>query len=113
MRVAAETKVAVLLGQGFEDSEFRIPYDRLREAGAKVEIIGASAGEELKGYRGQEKAKAERGIDDVRPGEYAALVIPGGQSPDHLRADARFVKFVKDFDASSVRSPPSVTGRSC
>jgi protease I len=28
------------------------------------------------------------------------LVIPGGQSPDHLRADPRFVQFVKRFDAT-------------
>ena len=32
--------------------------------------------------------------------EYDALVIPGGQSPDHLRADARFVELVKKFDAT-------------
>jgi protease I len=28
------------------------------------------------------------------------LLIPGGYSPDKLRADDRFVKFVRDFDAT-------------
>jgi protease I len=93
-------KIAFVVGQGFEDSEFKIPYDRLREAGLRVEIIGTRAGEELKGYRGKETAKADRGIDDVRADQYAALVIPGGHSPDHLRADKRFVQFVKDFDGT-------------
>jgi protease I len=93
-------KVACLLGRGFEDSEFRIPCDRLRDAGLAVEIIGSSAGEELKGYKGREVVKADRGIGEVRPEDYAALFIPGGYSPEHLRADQRFVDFVRRFDAT-------------
>lgn len=93
-------KVACVLGQGFEDSELRVPYDRMRNAGLEVEIIGTRAGEEIKGYRGREVVKADRGIDEVRPEDYAALFIPGGYSPDHLRADPRFVEFVRKFDAT-------------
>jgi protease I len=91
-------KIALVLGQGFEDSEFRIPYDRLKKEGYQVDIIGLKAGEELKGYKGKEKVKAEKGIDQVKPEDYDALVIPGGQSPDHLRVDKRMVEFVKAFD---------------
>jgi protease I len=94
------TKVACLLGQGFEDSEFRIPYDRLREAGFEVDVIGTRAGEELKGYKGREVVKADRAIDNARAEDYQALLLPGGQSPDHLRADPRFVDFVRKFDAT-------------
>jgi protease I len=93
-------KIACLLGQGFEDSEFRIPYDRLKAEGYQVDIIGVRAGEELKGYRGKEKAKAEKSIDEVSVEDYDALFIPGGQSPDHLRVDRRMVDFVKKFDES-------------
>lgn len=92
-------KVACLLGQGFEDSEFRVPYDRLRRAGLEIDVIGATAGEELRGYRGKERVETDCGIDDVDPQDYDALLIPGGQSPDHLRADPRFVDFVRRFDA--------------
>ena len=96
----AEPTVVCLLGQGFEDSEFRLPYDRLKAAGVRVDVVGAKAGEELKGYRGKETVKADRAIDDVQPDQYRALFIPGGYSPDHLRADDRFVAFVKAFDAT-------------
>jgi protease I len=96
----AEPTVVCLLGQGFEDSEFRVPYDQLRGAGVKVDIVGAKAGEELKGYHGKETVRTDRGIDDVRPDQYRALFIPGGYSPDHLRADDRFVAFVKAFEAT-------------
>jgi protease I len=91
-------KIALVLGQGFEDSEFRVPYDRLRAEGYEVDIIGTKAGEELKGYKGKEKVKAGKGIDEVKPDDYDALLIPGGQSPDHLRADRRFVDFVRAFE---------------
>jgi len=93
-------KVAILLGQGFEDSEFKIPHDRLEAEGFEVEIIGREAGEELKGDKGKVTTRATRSIADARPGDYDALVIPGGYSPDKLRADERFVRFVKEFDAS-------------
>jgi protease I len=91
-------RIICLLGQGFEDSEFRIPYDRLRAAGYAVDVVGTRAGEVLKGYKGKETVTTDKGIDDVKPDQYGALLIPGGQSPDHLRADDRFVSFVRDFD---------------
>jgi protease I len=91
-------RIACVLGQGFEDSEFRIPYDRLKEEGYQVDVIGVRAGEELKGYKGKEKVKAEKSIDQVKAEDYDALFIPGGQSPDHLRVDRRMVEFVKKFD---------------
>jgi protease I len=98
--MAQRAKIACLLGDGFEDSEFRIPYDRLEAEGYEIDLIGARAGEELKGYRGREKVRATRGIDEARPEDYQALFIPGGYSPDHLRIDRRFVQFVERFDAT-------------
>lgn len=97
--MAQGKKVACLLATGYEDSEFRVPYERLTQAGYQVDVIGVEAGKELKGYKGKDSVKATHGIDQVKPGDYAALLIPGGHSPDQLRGDARFVKFVQEFDA--------------
>lgn len=103
MASKAESKktqtIAFLLAPMFEDAEFRVPYDRLRAAGYPIEIIGTEAGEELKGVKGKETVKVDKAIDQAKPADYAALVIPGGFSPDKLRADKRFVEFVKAFDA--------------
>ena len=93
-------KIACVLGQGFEDSEFRVPYDRLKEEGYQVEIIGLKAGEVLQGYQGKEKVAAEKSIDEVQPDDYDGLLIPGGQSPDQLRVDPRMVAFVKSFETA-------------
>jgi len=91
-------RIACVMRQGFEDSEFRVPYDRLNEEGYQVDVIRVKAGEELKGYKGKEKVKVKKSIDQVKAEDYDALLIPGGQSPDHLRADRRMVEFVKKFD---------------
>lgn len=99
MPTQPDKKIAFILGPMFEDSEFRVPYDRIREAGYAIEVIGAKAGEVLKGDKGKEHVTTDRSIDDVQAGDYLALVIPGGGSPDKLRGDQRFVQFVKDFDA--------------
>ncbi len=98
--MASTHKVACLLGNGFEDSEFRIPFDRLRQAGLDVEVIGFTAARTVTGKNGLERVEIEKAIDQVSPGDYAALLIPGGHSPDLLRGDPRFVDFVKAFDAT-------------
>ena len=96
----ASQRIACVLSEGFEDSEFRVPYDRLKKEGFQVDIIGAKAGAELVGKGGKERVRAEKAIDAVQQEDYQALLIPGGYSPDHLRADARFVGFVAAFEKS-------------
>jgi deglycase len=93
-------KIACVLGLHFEDSEFRVPYDRLKEEGYQIDVIGLRAGEELKGYKGKETVAAEKSIDGVLAEDYDALLIPGGYSPDHLRADKRMVDFVRQFESA-------------
>lgn len=90
-------KIAFLLGGDFEDSEFRVPFDRLREAGHDVTVFGTDAGQELSGKQGKEQTRTDRSIGDAKPDDFAALVIPGGYSPDKLRTDRRVVEFTRKF----------------
>lgn len=90
-------RIACLLSQGFEDSELRVPYDELMRAGHEVIVIGAKKGETLKGKAGKESTVTDAAIDDVRAESFDALLIPGGHSPDRLRADDRFVAFTRAF----------------
>jgi protease I len=89
-------KIAVLLADDFEDSEFRIPYDRLKARGHELTVLGVSAGSEVKGKKGKETVKIEAVARERKASEFAAVVIPGGYSPDHLRMDEGIVSFVKD-----------------
>lgn len=88
-------KIACLLDSLFEDNEFQKPYDAFRQAGHEVTLIGTEAGKDLAGFHGKVKTRAERGIDDVRPEQFDALFIPGGISPDRLRANPEVVKFAQ------------------
>jgi len=90
-------KIATVLGPKFEDSEFKEPYDALRNAGHEVTIVGLEAGAQIEGDKGKVKATVDRAFKDVRPEDFDGLLIPGGGSPDKLRAHDEAVKFVKAF----------------
>lgn len=89
------SKIAVLVDQDFEDSEFRVPYDRMKEAGHEVDIIGLEAGKQIAGKKGKEKIKVEKAARDVKEADYDALIIPGGYSPDHLRMNMDAVRLTR------------------
>lgn len=89
--------VAFLLADNFEDSEFKVPYDRLREEGHDITVLGSEAGKEVKGKQGDESFTIEASPDQVDPANFEALVIPGGYAPDKLRMDESVVKFTQSF----------------
>jgi len=92
-------KIAMIIDEMFEDSEFRVPYDLLRKAGHEVTVIGV-AKKELAGKKGKEKVTPDRTIDEVDAAQFDAIVIPGGYSPDHLRTNGKMVKLTRDvYDA--------------
>jgi deglycase len=90
-------RIACVLGPKFEDSEFKEPYDAFRGAGHEVTVLGLQAGAEVEGDKGKVRAKVDKSFTDVKPDAFDALFIPGGSSPDKLRAHDEAVAFVKAF----------------
>jgi protease I len=88
-------KIAFILDEMFEDSEFQVPYDRVKEAGHEPVIVGLEAGKELTGKKGDVTTTTEIAAGDVDAAELAALVIPGGYSPDKIRTDEAMVSLTK------------------
>jgi protease I len=91
------SKIAILVDRMFEDSELRVPLDRLRAAGHEVVIVGHRAGSEVTGKQGKERVRVDETVRDVSARDYDALVIPGGYSPDHLRMDIDAVRFTREM----------------
>ncbi|KOS66865.1 cysteine protease [Lysinibacillus contaminans] len=89
-------KIATVITDMFEDSEWTSPQKALKEAGHEVITIDTEAGKVIEGKHG-EKVTIDKGIDEVKASDFDALFIPGGFSPDILRADDRVVAFVKAF----------------
>lgn len=97
----SKLRVALVVSDGFEEAELKEPLAALRQAGAHVDVIGPEA-RALQGFRHMEpadKTTADRSLNDVNPGEYDALMLPGGAlNADFLRADERALDFVRSFD---------------
>ncbi|HET6470066.1 MAG TPA: type 1 glutamine amidotransferase domain-containing protein [Geminicoccaceae bacterium] len=93
-------RVAILATNGFEQSELLKPLEALENAGAKVDVVSLERGE-IKGWDEKDwgrKVPVDRTVDEARPDEYDALVLPGGQiNPDVLRTNERAVAFVRDM----------------
>lgn len=94
------SKIAILVDGMFEDSELRVPLDRLRQAGHHVDLVGLAAGAEVAGLYGKERVAIDKAAGDVSENDYDALVIPGGYSPDHLRTDRDAVRFTRAMAAA-------------
>jgi protease I len=99
-------KIAILATNGFEQSELEIPRDRLKKAGATVDIVSLAAGE-IKGWDQKNwgrTVKVDKTLDQVLASDYDALVLPGGQiNPDLLRVEPKALKFIKDvFNAKKI-----------
>ncbi|HEY4222761.1 MAG TPA: type 1 glutamine amidotransferase domain-containing protein [Myxococcota bacterium] len=91
-------RIGFIVGEDFEDSELRVPLDRMRGAGHEVTIVGVMAGQVLEGKKHKEKIAVDASADDVDAEEFDAIVIPGGYSPDHLRVNGGVVDLVRDMD---------------
>ena len=95
--------VAVLVTSGVEEVELTEPLQFLRSNGATVVTITPSREDHARGvkaHRGVEPGitlKVDEYLENVDPGDFDALFIPGGQSPDRLRLVAAAVAFVQSF----------------
>ena len=90
----AALTVAILLAAQYQDQEVWYPYYRLREAGARVVLIGP----ERKTYPSKHgyPATADLAIAEATSGEYDGVIIPGGFAPDFMRREPRMAQFVRD-----------------
>ena len=91
------SKVAVVITDMFEDSEYGKPAEAFKKAGHELVHVGLKSGATVKGAKKETPVKIDKTFSDVKVADFDALLIPGGYSPDLLRAHAEPVKFVKDF----------------
>jgi len=92
--------VAIIVADGFEESEFTQPLESLRNAGAHVDVISLKPGM-VKAWAHTDwggEYPVDKTIEDVDPKNYDALVLPGGvMNPDKLRTNLHVVSFVSHF----------------
>src|SRR5438105_810216 len=93
-------RVAALATHGFEQDELLKPRQALEDAGAKVDVVSPETGK-IRGWKHKawgDEVSVDRSLDQAKPDEYDALLLPGGvMNPDQLRMNPKAVQFVKRF----------------
>jgi protease I len=95
-------RVGIFVENRYHEFEFWCPYFRMKEAGAKVSIIGTGAKE----YTGLHGIPAPGGsapgsvrelifAGAVGPADLDGLIIPGGFCPDYLRRSQAVLNLVR------------------
>lgn len=85
-------KIAILVHNYFEQSEFTGPRDALAHVGAATEIIGSGADEGvvhgLNHVAMGDEFQCDKSLDEANYDDYDAIVLPGGAiNADHLRME--------------------------
>ena len=91
--------VAILVEDMFNVFEFWYPFYRLKEAGARVTVVGTGRSRTFTGKPATE-VTADIAARDARAEDFDAVVIPGGYAPDLMRRDPAMVKLVADLHAA-------------
>lgn len=92
--------VAILVENGFEQSELVEPRAVLDDAGADTRIVSPQD-KKVRGWKHTEWGDdfaVDIGLDQATPDDFDALLLPGGvMNPDKLRMQPKAVAFAKAF----------------
>lgn len=93
-------KAAILVTNGFEQSEFEKPVIALKKAGIAVDIVSIKKGH-IKGWKDKNWGNVfnvDKSLETALSADYDILVLPGGvMNSDALRVNELAIKFVSDF----------------
>jgi protease I len=95
-----DARILIMATDGFEQSELTVPLEKLRAAGAHLQIA-APKGPTIKGWAETdwgESVTVDLTIKEASAENFDALVLPGGQmNPDKLRMDDDAIDLILDF----------------
>jgi protease I len=93
-------RVAILVAEGFEQSELVEPKKALENAGAQTSIVSPAKGR-VQGWNHFEKGdtfSVDLPLEQANAHDFDALLLPGGvANPDQLRTMPKAVQFVRQF----------------
>jgi protease I len=93
-------KVAILVTDGFEQSELLEPRKALDEAGATTQVV-SPASQKVKGWNHKQwgnEVPVDVPLESANAEQFDALLLPGGvMNPDQLRMNPKAVEFVRHF----------------
>ncbi|MDB5510238.1 MAG: putative Protein deglycase, partial [Hyphomicrobiales bacterium] len=101
MTSMSEARILIMATDGFEQSELQVPLEKLRAAGARVDVAAPEGASEIKGWQDKNwgaKIPVDLEIGAAEVEDYDALVLPGGQmNPDVLRMNDDAIALIQEF----------------
>jgi protease I len=88
-------KALIISADNFEDSELLVPFYRLKEEKAEVDVASIKKGK-IKGKHGYE-VEANKSLQEVVPGDYDLLILPGGKAPEAVRKEKEALEIARHF----------------
>ncbi len=92
----AGKRIAILIEDNFEDSELVEPLRAMKDAGARVLIVGSGSKKCYRGKRNQAATRVDTTADKVEASQVDAIIIPGGYAPDTMRLHQPMVDLVRN-----------------
>src|SRR5262249_22016011 len=107
----AAKNILMLVGDYVEDYEVMVPYQALLMVGHTVHAVcpDKKAGDTIRtaihDFEGDQTYNEKPGhnftlnatFEDIAPGSYDALVLPGGRAPEYLRLNPKVLQIVRHF----------------
>jgi protease I len=97
--MSARKSVAILVDEGYQDLEFWYPLLRLREAGVPVSVVSGDADRTYLS-RLEYPVIPDIGIGQAQARDFAAVIVPGGESAARISREARMMRFIADAAAA-------------
>jgi protease I len=88
-------RIAVLAEDLYEDLELWYPVIRMREAAARVTLVGTGTSSTYQGKHGL-PVTVDTSADKVSAADFDALIVPGGYGPDRLRRHQSVLRLVRE-----------------
>jgi protease I len=95
----AGKRIAILVEDNFEDSELTESLRAMKDAGARVLIVGSGSKKSYKGKRSLAEVKVDTTADKVEASQFDAIIVPGGYAPDKMRLHQSMVDLVRKAHA--------------
>ena len=104
-------KILMLVGDFVEDFEVMVPFQALQMVGHAVHAVcpGKRVGEKVRtavhDFEGDQTYSEKPGhnfalnasFEDVKAGDYDALVVPGGRAPEYIRLNPDVLRIAQHF----------------
>lgn len=88
-------RIAILVEEGFEDSELIEPMKAMKNADVRVVIVGSGSKEAYTGKRNRVTVTVDTTAEEANAESFDGIIIPGGYAPDRMRLHQPMIDLVR------------------